>query len=271
MNPVGIQELQNRPRYDLDGRRYGNTLSDDMFSIKNPQRENQHTPESYDYLDTELAYLQDAPMSPAMGWDSVIPTLKPPKNDLTTTIKHTLSPLFGKSNDFRDNGVSRNKTIGEGKPWETQQMDWDLLDDINEFPDLYTPEQVTWAENTLKNQRAKERVNDLSTEGLREDLKYQRTGDERDSGWWINHEGAEYDPYYEMLVNYNRMSPRTAEQLVKMGVNRPTYYGFLDNIEDEALRQSILKDYENGLLVNEASDDPLMGLINAYKYAMENR
>jgi len=31
-----INELSNRPRYDLDKRRYGNTLSDDMFAIKNP-------------------------------------------------------------------------------------------------------------------------------------------------------------------------------------------------------------------------------------------
>lgn len=31
------KELANVPRYDIDGRRYGSTLTDDMISIKNPK------------------------------------------------------------------------------------------------------------------------------------------------------------------------------------------------------------------------------------------
>lgn len=52
-NKTTIQnELANKPRYDIDGRRYGNTLTDDMISIKNPQIGNRHTPVSYDYFTT---------------------------------------------------------------------------------------------------------------------------------------------------------------------------------------------------------------------------
>lgn len=270
MNPVGIQELQNRPRYDLDGRRFGNTLSDDMFSIKNPQRESQHTPESYNYLDTEYVTEKPVTLEPVLNTQNQVPlpVLNKPE-DFSSFLGNAMP------RDFRDTGISRKKNItGDGLDWELYDIygdDWNLVDDALEFPDNYSQEVAEWAEAQRAAQNARQSVNDLSTEGLREDLRYQRTGNERDSSQWINHQGAEYDPYYDMLVNYSRMSPRTAEQLVKMGVNRPTNYDFLKDVEDEALRQALLEDYQKGYLIHEDTEDPLMGLLNAYKYAMENR
>ena len=50
MTNAARNELANRPRYDIEGdRRYGNTLSDDMFALKNKNYQG-HTPESYEYF-----------------------------------------------------------------------------------------------------------------------------------------------------------------------------------------------------------------------------
>ncbi|MBO4781257.1 MAG: hypothetical protein J5522_02580, partial [Lachnospiraceae bacterium] len=58
------KELANVPRYDIDGRRYGSTLTDDMISIKNPKIGNRHTPVSYDYLNDKDNWVEDHAIPP---------------------------------------------------------------------------------------------------------------------------------------------------------------------------------------------------------------
>lgn len=60
-------ELANKPRYDIDGQRYGNTLSDDMFAIKNPSLPDRHTPQSYEYVSkTPLSLEEPKTYNPVM-------------------------------------------------------------------------------------------------------------------------------------------------------------------------------------------------------------
>lgn len=248
MNPVGIQELQNRPRYDLDGRRYGNTLSDDMFSIKNPQRENQHTPESYGYLNTDYVEEKPVTLEPVLNTQNQVPLPVLNKPEDFSSLLGNIMPR-----DFRDNGVSRKKNVTEGLPFQARSIydDWSLQDDALEFPEYYDQAVVDWAEAQRAEDEAKQRVNDLSTEGMREDLAYQRTGAERDPAFAVRRE-AEWDPYLGTDVNYNAMSPQTMIQLAKMGVNRP-------KVEDDYTRQ-----------FNENANGTYQSLLDAYKLALAN-
>ena len=254
-----INELSNRPRYDLDKRRYGNTLSDDMFAIKNPGRANQHTPETYDYLNQTYYDKPVEPMTPVLGWDSVIPTLNPPgvtENKPQVAFQSLLAQKMPK--DFRDNAVSRKKLVGgDSKDWEVRSDDWSLLDDILEFPDAYTQEQLQWAEDRRDQIENRNKVNDLSTAALKEDMRALNTGSDRPSQDMSSRRDAEYDPYLSEVVNYNAMSPTTMEQLAKMGVNRPTR----DQYEELGLPYTDLDDDAN---------ESLRGLIWLYRYAMEN-
>jgi hypothetical protein len=250
MNPVGIQELQNRPRYDLDGRRYGNTLSDDMFSIKNPQRANQHTPESYNYLNTDYVEEKPVTLEPVLNTQNQVPLPVLNKPEDFSSLLGNIMPR-----DFRDNGVSRKKNVtGNGLPWQRNSIygdDWSLQDDALEFPEYYDQAVVDWAEAQRAENEAKQRVNDLSTEGMREDLAYQRTGAERDPAFAVRRE-AEWDPYLGTDVNYGAMSPQTMIQLAKMGVNRP-------DTEDDYTRQ-----------FGENANGTYQSLLDAYKLALEN-
>lgn len=243
MNPVGIQELQNRPRYDLDGRRFGNTLSDDMFSIKNPGRASQHTPESYNYLDTDYVEEKPVTLEPVLNTQNQIPLPVLNKPEDFSSLLGNVMPT-----DFRDNGVSRKKNVTEGLPFQARPIydDWSLIDDALEFPDYYDQAVVDWAEAQKAEQDAAQRRYDLSTEGLREDMR----GEDRDQP--MSPSTAEWDPYLETDVNYGAMSPQTMIQLAKMGVNRP-------NVEDDYTRQ-----------FGENANGTYQSLLDAYKLALAN-
>ena len=207
---TAINELANKPRVDIDNRRYGNTLSDDMFALKNPQiRPNQHTPQSYAYLNDNQVSPSYA-MAPAAGWDSIMGNTYP-------SVNHSAV-----SGDFRANAPIRKKNIGEGDslPWEVYK-DWGLMDDILEFPDNYTQEQAEWALNKRDEEINRNKVNDLGTNGIREDMRYQRTGAEREPVEQSPRYDAEWDSYLNALVNYQALSPATIQQLANMGVNHP--------------------------------------------------
>lgn len=227
VSQTAINELQNKPRYDIDKRRYGNTLSDDMFAIKNANRPNQHTPESYEYFGQTKPSVEQT-MAPAAGWDGVnqqIPSLKG---------EHGL--------------VGRNKVVsGDSVPWEVYK-DWGLTDDILEFPENYSQEQVNWAEDLRNKRELAETAAELSTDSLRNE-KFGRVSDDMS----LRRDSLD-DSYLDgALVNYDRLSPATLEQLAKMGVNRP--------IQETDINQ---------VTSNEDANDYLMSLINAYKYAMEH-
>jgi hypothetical protein len=196
VSQTAINELANRPRQDITGQRYGNTLSDDMFSIKNPSLPDRHTPESYEYFNQPVVpEVNTQAWEPAAGWNGPLPVLNP-------------------------NFISRQKFVGESTAPLTVNKDWGLTDDILEFPDDYTDEQYAWAEG-LRNQReAAQRVNDLSTEGMLNE-KFGNVPTTQSP-----YRDAEYDPYLGTNVNYSAMSPETMEILARMGVKRPT-------VEDE--------------------------------------
>ena len=245
MNPVGIQELQNRPRYDLDGRRYGNTLSDDMFSLKNPQRENQHPPASYNYLNTDYVEEKPVTLEPVLNTQNQVPLPVLNKPEDFSSLLGNIMPT-----DFRDNGVSRKKNITEGLPFQARPIydDWSLQDDALEFPDYYDQAVVDWAEAQKAEQNAAQRQYDLSTEGLRDDMRYQ--GEDREQP--MSPSAAEWDPYLGTDVNYSAMSPQTMIQLAKMGVKRP-------KVEDDYTRQ-----------FGENANGTYQSLLDSYRLALEN-
>jgi hypothetical protein len=221
VSQTAINELANRPRQDINGQRYGNTLSDDMFAIKNPSLPDRHTPQSIEYFNQPVVERPSTQAwEPAAGWGPL--------------------PVLNAGL------VSRKKNVtGDSLPWEVYK-DWGLTDDILEFPDDYTQEQVAYAEALRDRREAAQRVNDLSTEGMMGE-KFGNVPTTQSS-----YRDAEYDPYLGTNVNYGAMSPETMEQLARMGVNRPT-------VEDE-----------ESLRLGENGNDTYNSLLNLYRLAIEN-
>ena len=220
INQTAINELANKPRQDINGQRYGNTLSDDMFSITNPSLPDRHTPQSIEYFNQPTVEAAPQTWEPAAGWNPL--------------------PVLDNSNL-----VSRRKFVDEGMPLSVNK-DWGLTDDILEFPDDYSQEQVDWASALRDKRETAQRVNDLSTEGLRnEQMGY--ASDEQSP-----YREAEYDPYIGTNVNYSAMSPRTMELLARMGVERP-------QDEDDISRR-----------LGENGNDTYNSLLNLYRLAIEN-
>ena len=122
VSQTAINELANRPRQDINGQRYGNTLSDDMFSVKNPSLPNRHTPESIEYFNQPTVEAAPQTWEPAAGWNP-------------------LAAVSGPLPVLERNGlVSRKKNItGESLPLNVYQGAWSLTNDILEFPDNYAP------------------------------------------------------------------------------------------------------------------------------------
>lgn len=222
VSQTAINELANRPRQDINGQRYGNTLSDDMFSIKNPTLPNRHTPESIEYFNQPSIDAAPTGMAPAAGWNPL--------------------PVLNQTNGL----ISRQKNVtGDSLPWEVYK-DWGLTDDILEFPDDYTQEQVDWASALRDKREAAQRVNDLSTEGMRSE-KFGDVPTEMSA-----YRDAEYDPYLGTSVNYSAMSPETMEILARMGVNRP------QTADETSIRLD-----ENG-------NDTYNSLLELYRLAIQN-
>lgn len=219
-------ELANKPRYDIDGRRYGNTLSDDMFAMKNPNYQG-HTPESYEYFG-ETQPSEDNTWAPASGWNEAmgLPVLENKKNAIEQYIAANPYLKYG-AEDFRSMAPRRKKVVGEGDslPYEVYK-DWGLMDDILEFPEKYTQEELNWAEKVRADREARNRVESLGTD----DLRAEKLGQYQDPNEWVSRRDADVDSYLNELVNYSALSPATLEQLAKMGVNRPVS----PEVEDDA-------------------------------------
>ena len=69
VSQTAINELANKPRQDINGQRYGNTLSDDMFSVKNPSLPDRHTPQSIEYFNQPTVEAAPQTWEPAAGWN----------------------------------------------------------------------------------------------------------------------------------------------------------------------------------------------------------
>lgn len=222
VSQTAINELANKPRQDIDRQRYGNALSDDMFSIKNPNLPNRHTPESYGYFNQPTVEAPVQSWEPAAGWGPL--------------------PVLDNSNL-----VSRKKSITEDSlPLNVYKGAWSLTNDILEFPDNYSQEQVDWATALRDKRESEQRINDLSTEGLRNEQFGNAPTD------MSSYRDAEYDPYLEASVNYSAMSPKTMEILARMGVERP-------QDEDAISRQ-----------LGENGNDTYNSLLNLYRLAIKN-
>lgn len=225
MSKAAVNELANKPRYDIDGKRYGNTLSDDMLAMKNPNYKG-HTPESYEYFNEPTENVPYEPMAPAGGWNEVMGTIPKLEQD---PVKQFIA-----SNPYlRDHNrlFGRKKNVGEGGlDWGTWREDWTLEDDILEFPDSYTDEQVAWAENQRAQREAKNRVASLGTE----DLRAEKLGTYQDPSDWVSRRDAMDDSSTGAYVNYDALSPATLEMMAKMGVNKPVESDLNMTTEDDA-------------------------------------
>lgn len=209
LNNAMIQrELSNAPRIDLDRRRHGNTLTDDMIAIKNPRSESTH-------LDSSLLYnnvpfyneYEDLPFSVNFGTNS--------------------SPT-----NRSDRLISRKKHITEGNG------------DVFAEDSLYdgTPMEDVMAQYQKMLIDRKERMASRNNEDIRSDVRYLRSGGNtyHDPGEQMPRWDAEYDPAVGINVDYSKLSPAQLNELVKMGVNRPEsedlmnfihlYQYYLDNL-----------------------------------------
>ena len=211
-------ELSNKPRYDIDGRRYGNTLSDDMISIKNQGRVNTHTPESYNYWGhgTETAL----GLQPEDYHEVPVIDNKPVLND-----QQILNGMYpGMLQDFRGRAVSRQKNVtGDSNDWWVDYEDEPLGFQDEWEPDAYLLTEYLKQRDYKDNQQTKY---DLSTDNpwgntVRDDMFAIKNGNWHDWGEQDIRYDAHWDPYLKELVNYNRLSPAQLTQLAKMGVNRP--------------------------------------------------
>ena len=213
---AAVNELANKPRYDIDKRRYGNTLTDDMLAIKNPNYQG-HTPESYSYFNEPVENQAVQPMTPAGGWGEVMGSI--PKLEQNPVKEYMAANPYLKygTTDHEARLFGRNKTVGEGTPLEAWRDDWTLEDDILEFPEAYTQEQIAWAENRRNEREAANRVASLGTE----DLRSEKLGTYQDPEDWVSRRDSEIDSTVDTLVNYGALSPATIEQMAKMGVNKP--------------------------------------------------
>ena len=229
VNRTAINELRNRPRYDIEGdKRYGNTLSDDMFSIKNAGRvPDKHTPESYEYFNEPTEYTGYEPMSPAGGWNELIPQLS--QVEQTPVEQYLNANPYLKGKEL----FGRKKVLGDSetaKDWGTYTDGWTLEDDILEFPESYSDEQLAWAENQRAQREAKNRVASLGTDELRAEKfsGYENPVD------WVSRRDAMDDSTNGAYVNYGALSPATLEQMAKMGVNKPVNYDINMTTDDDA-------------------------------------
>ena len=188
--PTVQNELANRPRYDITGERYGNTLSDDMIYQKNPRTykedfSNKHTPESYDYF---------AQPKGNAGAGAYTPTTY----DL---------PVLNGNYTYQNEGdrpFGRKKSVTEdGSGIELGEDVWEFMDPPTEVVNYY---------DALRNLA---QIEQLSTEGERYE-KFGQAPVSQDPRY-----DANYDYYTGSMVNYNRLSPAQLTQLAKMGVNRP--------------------------------------------------
>lgn len=218
-------ELNNTPRYDITGERYGNTLSDDMFSLKSPSY-GKHTPESYDYF-TRGGYWDDFAADEAATYPlpSGLSNLGVP----STTFSSAPSD-YGNNHGIISRKAYTDYEAPGGVYVDTDSSVYDgtsMEDIMGEYHKL------------LAEKRGRE---DLRN-GIRRDSLYEKSGGRtfHDKGdQWLR-DDAEMDPAVGELVNYGMLSPAQLEQLVKMGVNR-------HESEDLMAYINLYRDYlENGI------------------------
>ena len=244
-------EASNTPRFDIDGQRYGNTLTDDMIYLKNPRTKrgiDRHAPTSLPYftrsdydrnfaLDNAEKYSHSA--SPTLS-NNVNPMFSAPtfgeQKPSNNPIYHTYG-MEGNINGANNHGfIGRKKNIDysvSSEPYVTEEAGYfdgtDMEDLLGEY------------HKQLLEKKALDKA--LDDQSIREDVRYIKSGGRTkhsEGEQWLR-EDAEYDPAVDSLVNYKRLSPAQLELLLKMGVDRPEsedlmnylhlYQFYLDNLK----------------------------------------
>lgn len=201
-----MYEAGNVPRYDIDGNRYGSTLTDDMIYLKNPRLKlgiDRHAPTSLPYF-TRSDYLDDF------------------AQDNTEPYPNPVNPTVSQGATVNSQGIlSRKKNIdysadgGAYTQGEAGLYDGTNMEDVMGQYHKYLLERKAQNDNSI-----------------REDVRYIRSNGitkHSPGEQWLRDE-AEYDPYVDTVVNYNMVSPAQLEQLVNMGVNRPESEDLMNKI-----------------------------------------
>lgn len=239
-------ESSNTPRFDIDGQRYGNTLTDDMIYLKNPRTKrgiNRHAPTSIPYFtrsDYERNFALDnaknpIPVSPTLS-DNINPMFSAPTFGEQIPSNKPIYHIYGKEKENNHGHISRKKNIDysvSNEPYVTEEAGYfdgtDMEDLLGEY------------HKQLIEKKALDKAFD--DQSIREDVRYIKSGGRTkhsEGEQWLR-DDAEYDPAVDTLVNYKRLSPAQLELLLKMGVNRPEsedlmnylhlYQFYLDNLK----------------------------------------
>lgn len=220
-NKTTIQnELANKPRYDIDGRRYGNTLTDDMISIKNPQIGNRHTPVSYDYF-TAPSHLSD------FAEDNAATPLSVPAAVANLDLAGaTMEGIHGAMMSRANANISRKKFVTDG-------VSVPVADHESEFVDPEDDTALTAYHRLLAEQKMADDLAGIKNTGgsLADDMRYIKTGGNtyHERGEILPNPNNEWDEEKGMMIDYSKLSPAQLEQLVKMGVatNNEALDGYL--------------------------------------------
>lgn len=224
-------ELANKPAYDASGRRYGSTLSDDMFDIKNNRRGNPET-SNHPWVGGYSDYLD---------MSEPIPEVQPAKTQTQELIQNYINAMT--AGDIRDQG-GRKKFIGEGDgklyayaPFGglTDQYGMTDTDWAYEGDQFVDPDYEQYLVALDKYKLLKDRINVLQGkesekgvgDSIYDDMKYIKSGGNTYHGdgaqsfnWDREYDkdpifNYDEDSSYGFSVNPNRLSPKTAELIAK--------------------------------------------------------
>lgn len=199
-------ELANVPRYDIDGRRYGNTLTDDMIAIKNPKIGNRHTPVSYDYLNDPLWGHEPAHIVPDVVTNMDL--------DHTYGDIHPSEGMVDKIGDPRINHgfLSRKKFISGEAPV--------VADHETNFTNPAEEDAMAAYHQAMYDKKALEDLQGNYPTGgsIVDDTRYIKSSGNtfHEPGRQLPRWDAEDDG-----INYNRLSNRVLDILAKDNVQRP--------------------------------------------------
>jgi hypothetical protein len=193
-------ELANRPHYDASGRRYGSTLSDDMFDIKNGRRGN---PETSNH--PWIGGLNDYNMGE-------VPVLEAPK--LQTAIQEYINSLT--TGDIKDRS-GRKKFVGEGGNGIVRNDYEDYDPEMYSNPDYEQYLTTLNDYNALREKQAILQGRGTGYDGIGDDVRYIKSGGTtlHEAGWQTPSYAAEYDPLLGTTVSPDRLSPMTAKMIAQ--------------------------------------------------------
>ena len=227
-NTSKILEMRDYPRYDIDGRRYGNTFQDDMFAIKNPPtRGNRHAPGTLDYFNLEYQlkpedYIHEEP--------SILDNISAGARAYINRLKD-LGAYMTREEGYRP--LSRKKKVTEGgsgieKTEPLSEILWDTVE-----------AEEARARKAEYERAVRERVaKDARKRGggtLLDDMLYQKSGGrtEHEKGTQgVTYEST-FSPEYNHFINWEYASPA----IMELQLSDPNFD--IDAWEDEEYKEKL--------------------------------